>query len=78
MVNKKCITCSTNKDLSIKYRTKISKEPRYICKTCRNQYHHEHKPLPKKKTYTDLTAEMWDQMFKESLKRLSKRAYYTR
>jgi transposase-like protein len=73
MPNKQCIKCSSTEKLSIKYRTKIGREPRYICTKCRMDYWNAHKP-EYRQSYTDLNDELWQQMFKESYDRLSKRA----
>jgi len=71
-MDKYCIKCTSQENLSIKYRTRVGKEPRYICNECRMN---DYRARPKKIKEPKLSImEDWDRLFKESYERLSKRA----
>jgi hypothetical protein len=61
--------CKSQNSLSIKYRTKVSREPRYICNECRMK---DYRARPRKEPEPTI-MEDWDRLFKESYERISKK-----
>jgi len=69
-----CVRCTSTDNLSVKYYTKGTKEPRYYCNQCRTEERLRIKPKSRKKTEELPFEERWKLMAKESYERLSKRA----
>jgi hypothetical protein len=68
-----CVKCTSTQNLSIKYYTRVSKEPRYYCNQCRTEERLRNTPKKRKKDELPF-EERWKLMAKESYERLSKRA----
>jgi hypothetical protein len=73
-MEKYCVKCTSTDRLSVKYYTRVSKEPRYYCNQCRIEERLKNAPKKSKKIDELPFEERWKLMAKESHERLLKRA----